>query len=379
MPLFKSSTRSVNPVVAAIAILFVLAAVQYFWWQGLVAKELVPAGGGSPTGGPGPDAVQYIRGLPGAQVETLAGAPDPGDNDGLGRDARFDGPSGLGLDASGNIYVADTRNNRVRIVAPDGRTRTLTGREAGFQDGPVGDALFNGPSGIAVAPDGTIYVADANNHRVRRIRDGVVATVAGAEQGMADGPAASARFNLPTAIAWMSEQGRDGALIVADSGNRRLRLVRLAEGQATVETLRIVPGVPSGIAVRDGVVAVTLPDQGALDIGATRLKRVPVTPKEEDDPVKPGVITLSRPVSVCSAPDGWYVASMESAALLQVRGHAAEVIAGVCQSRGITVGFRDGAGNKAGFGLLNGIVADGKRHIYVADATNNAIRRITLP
>ena len=136
----------------------------------------------------------------------------------------FNTPSALAIDANGNLYVADTSNNRIGKVAPDGTVSTIAGDgTAGYRDGPAAQARFNGLVGIAVDTRGNVFVADTYNDRVRMIStDGQVSTVAGAgSPGYADGDRNTALFDTPCGIA----VAQDGTLIIADTGNDRLRRI----------------------------------------------------------------------------------------------------------------------------------------------------------
>src|SRR6195952_5062405 len=105
----------------------------------------------------------------GGVVTTLAGGAE-GFQDGQGAAARFDTPSGLALDATGNLYVADTGNHAIRKVTPDGVVTTLAGTGApGWRDGPGAQAQFDGPMGVAIDAAGRVIVADAYNDRIRAI------------------------------------------------------------------------------------------------------------------------------------------------------------------------------------------------------------------
>jgi hypothetical protein len=111
---------------------------------------------------------------PGGVVSTLAGLPGhSGNTDGNGPEARFWNPQGLSVDNQGNIYVADTGNNTVRKVTPMGGVTTLAGRAGtGGATNGIGtgeDARFNSPGGVAADSAGNVYVADTNNHTVRKI------------------------------------------------------------------------------------------------------------------------------------------------------------------------------------------------------------------
>ena len=156
-------------------------------------------------------------------VTTLAGFAE-GFADGDGTVARFDTPSGLAVDRAGNVYVADTGNHAIRKVTPLGVVSTVAGTGvAGFRDGAAAQAQFNGPIGVAVDAHGNVYVADTYNDRIRKIdAQGQVSTLAGGERpGDADGVGTQARFDTPTALA--VDEG--GIVWVADTFNNALRRI----------------------------------------------------------------------------------------------------------------------------------------------------------
>ncbi|WP_229490274.1 gluconolaconase [Pseudoduganella namucuonensis] len=158
---------------------------------------------------------------PDGAAVTLAGGKE-GYADGPGAQGRFHTPSGIAIDARGNLYVADTGNHAIRKVAPDGTVSTLAGGGvAGSADGKGRAAQFNGPVGVAVDAAGIVYVADTYNDLVRRIEpDGTVTTIAGnGAPGDADGPALKAAFDTPCAVA----VDADGALLIADTRNNAIR------------------------------------------------------------------------------------------------------------------------------------------------------------
>ncbi|MET3131360.1 sugar lactone lactonase YvrE [Oxalobacteraceae bacterium GrIS 1.11] len=169
-------------------------------------------------------------------ASTLAGSGE-GYADGVGAAAAFNTPSGVALDRAGNLYVADTGNHAIRKVTPDGVVSTLAGDGvAGFRDGKGAAARFNGPVGVAVGPDGNVYVADTYNDRIRRIGpDGQVSTLAGdGRPGRRDGAAAQAQFDTPCALAL------DGAgqIFIADTQNYAIRKLGL---DGLVTTLAAAP------------------------------------------------------------------------------------------------------------------------------------------
>jgi sugar lactone lactonase YvrE len=107
---------------------------------------------------------------PDAQVTTLAGTGEPGYRDGPAASAQFDVPIGVAVDAEGNVYVVDSGSHRIRRISPDGSVSTIAGSGvAGYTDGPAAEAEFWYPTDVAVGPDGKLYIADSKNHRIRII------------------------------------------------------------------------------------------------------------------------------------------------------------------------------------------------------------------
>lgn len=140
---------------------------------------------------------------PSGVVSTLAGSSTSGTNDGTGSAAQFSFPYGLAIDSSGNLYVGDSGNNRIRKVTQAGVVTTIAGSTSGYADGVGAAAKFNYPMGVAVDSTGTVYVADSNNNRIRTVAtDGTVTTFAGnGTAGIVDGPGTTAQFNTPKGIA----------------------------------------------------------------------------------------------------------------------------------------------------------------------------------
>jgi hypothetical protein len=160
-------------------------------------------------------------------VTTIAGsAGASGYADATGSAALFHGPQGLVFDSSGNLFVADTNNNAIRkLIISTRAVTTVAGGAvgAGSADGPVAQAQFHFPSGIGIDTAGSLYVADTDNHLLRRIApSGAVSTLAGlaGSSGNADGTGSAARFNFPTGLAVSSA----GDVYLADTGNKTIRL-----------------------------------------------------------------------------------------------------------------------------------------------------------
>lgn len=162
---------------------------------------------------------------PAGVVSTIAGRPGVrGFANGYGAEALFNEPMGIVIDRHGSIFVADTGNNLIRKVAPDGKVTTYAGTvgDIGHADGRRHTAHFGHPTGLVLDAQGNLFVTDTATHVIRMITpDGMVSTVGGMarEAGWVDGPGLSSRFNEPTGLAL----DVDGSLIIADAGNAVIR------------------------------------------------------------------------------------------------------------------------------------------------------------
>ncbi|HWK06764.1 MAG TPA: NHL repeat-containing protein [Puia sp.] len=161
---------------------------------------------------------------PAGVVTTLAGSGSAGAADGAGAAASFNLPAGVASDALGNVYVADQFNHKIRKITPAGVVTTLAGSgSAGAADGAGAAASFNFPAAIAVDASGNVYVADYGNSKIRKITAaGVVTTLAGnGAAGFADGAGAAASFHYPNGIA----VDGPGNVYVADTYNQLIRKI----------------------------------------------------------------------------------------------------------------------------------------------------------
>ena len=159
-------------------------------------------------------------------VTTFAGQLGvTGSADGTGTNAQFNIPSGLAFDQNGNLLVSDSGNDTIRKITSAGVVSTFAGvaGQDGFTNGAAGSAQFSSPLGIAVAPNGTVYVADSRNHCIRAIAGGVVTTFAGSPRvwGSADGIGTNAQFNGPVGLALDSHTN----LFVSDANNDTIRKI----------------------------------------------------------------------------------------------------------------------------------------------------------
>lgn len=185
-------------------------------------------------------------------VTTLAGAPfQLGATDGPGSSARFFLPYGVAVDAAGNVYVADAGNHVIRKISPAGDVSTLAGAalQPGFVDGTGSGARFSTPFDIALDSGGNLYVADSENHAIRRVTPaGAVTTLAGTTtSGATNGTIAEARFNTPRGVSLDNA----GNIFVADYGNSTLRLIANGAVSTLAGAANIVGNVDSvGTAAR---------------------------------------------------------------------------------------------------------------------------------
>jgi sugar lactone lactonase YvrE len=176
------------------------------------------------VGDTGTDRIRRLTQLA-ADVHSVAGTTaTPGADDGPGSTARFDGPTGVAVDAAGNVFVADTNNDLIRRIGTDGVVTTVAGAPgaAGFADGIGSVARFNHPTELAFDSLGNLYVSDTGNHAIRRIAPShLVETMIGTgAPGHRNGAGATAMLSSPGGIAFDSS----GFLYIADSGNNVIRV-----------------------------------------------------------------------------------------------------------------------------------------------------------
>ncbi len=264
-------------------------------------------------------------------VSTFAGDGSPGYADGAGSVARFNQPNGIAIDSAGNLFVADDGNARIRQIDPSGNVTTVAGMSfnaaaaAGFPDGNGTAAGFAHPTGIAVHPSGDIYVADCSSSSAIRRIDAArnVTTVSKANPGFQDGPLGVAKFLCPYAVAI------DGAgdVLIADSQNHRIRKISSN-------------GIVTSIAGSGNQYDVSVPS---------------------------GIDVDSKGVIFFSEAGNYRIQRL-------VEGSAPTIIAGDIMSLN---GYLDGPGDIARFNDPQGLAIDKLGIIYVADTSNNKIRKLS--
>ena len=271
-------------------------------------------------------------------VRTLAGLPEtPGSADGTNTTARFNDPAGIAIAADGTVFVADNQNHAIRRIGTNGVVTTLAGLlgTPGSADGSGSTARFDSPTSLALGSDGTLYVSDTGNHTIRRVSPaGTVTTLAGAagSADYADGPAASARFNQPLGLGIAP----DGTAFVADSGNHLIRAI------ATNGTVSILAGNPETFGSADGT-------------GTNAF--------------------FNCPVGLALAPDGsLFVSDANNFTIRRVT--PAGVVTTIAGAAGQD-GSLDGPAMSARFGKPAELALAPNGTLYIADAALHTIRRLT--
>lgn len=271
---------------------------------------------------------------------TLAGSAPIGSADGVGAQARFSSPGGVALDANGNVFVADSGNDTIRKITPAGVVTTFAGLAGvqGSADGTGTNALFNRPHSVAVDTNGNLFVADTSNHTIRMITPaGVVTTLAGMAlvPGSIDGTGTNAQFSFPSGVA----VDVSGNAYVADQANDLIRKITPA---GVVTTLAGKPSRPGSADGTNNTAQFYFPAGIGLDPAGNLF-------------VADSVNKTIRKV----APVGtnWVVTTL--AGQVMVAGSA------------------NGIGTNALFGAPSNLAVDPATNIYVADTDNNTIRKIT--
>ena len=315
-------------------------------------------------------------------VTTFAGdSGQTGSADGTGASARFNYPVAVAVDGAGNLYVTDMGDHSVRKITPGGIVTTLVGITAGF----------NAPQGVAVDGAGNVYVADTNNNAIRKVTPGgFVSTFAGTlgQSGSIDGAGSGARFNVPCGLSIDAS----GNVFVADFGNDTIRKITPAGLVSTVAGKAGLEGSQDGVGNN-----ARFNHPGGVTVDGAGMLYVADTTNHTLRKITPGgvVSTFVGKVGVFGRLDGAggdarfdypfalavngsggaiYVADRGNHAVRMVT--TSGVVTTLAGSTGLS-GTSDGAGASANFFYPDGIAVDGAGVIYVADRSNQTIRKVT--
>jgi sugar lactone lactonase YvrE len=325
---------------------------------------------------------------PDGTVSTLAGTPNvSGSTDGVGGAAAFFYPQSLTLDPAGNLYVADTENRTIRLVTPAGVVSTVAGvpGNARPDDGPAALAHFVFPVGIARSSNGDLFVGDGLT--VRKVSAGTVSTLAGRQsvRGSFNGPGPSASFNMPLGLAVDSS----GNTYVADSDNHAIRKI------ASDGTVSRFAGTMSRGSTDGALASASFdsPSDVAIDAAGNLFVADAFNHVVRMIPPAGVVSTLAGLAGVQGAVDGIgssarfsyprslvadgagniYVTDGENHTVRKITPDGSvSTIAGLAGQ----AGGADGQGSAARFNRPGGIAIDGAGNIVVADNGNHAVRRI---
>ena len=313
---------------------------------------------------------------PDGVVTTLAGGSF-GSADGAGSSAQFEFPYGMAVDGDGNVLISDQLAGTIRRMTPAGVVTTLAGfaLNSGATDGIGSAASFNQPGGITVNGSGMIYVADSKNQLIRVITSaGAVTTLAGSAgcPGNADGYIANARFNGPQGVAVDAA----GTVYIADSGNKRIRKVTPTQ-VVTIPAIFNYETQPSAVAV-DG--------SGNLYVSDTYSRIYKINPLGVCTVLAGGIYSGSQdgtgatagfnnPHGVAADGNGTiYVADTINNTIRKITPDGVvTTLAGISQASGSA----DGTGTVARFSCPQGVAVDVTGNVYVADTNNSTIRKIT--
>jgi sugar lactone lactonase YvrE len=331
-----------------------------------------------------------------AQITTVAGNGTAGysGDGGAATSAQISYPYGIALDSSGNLYIADTHNHRIRKVSTSGIITTVAGNGTGGYNGDnisATSAELNAPSGVALDSAGNLYIADLGNSRIRKVStSGIIATVAGkGSPGFSgdSGAATSAELTMPCAIALDSA----GHLFIADRDNYRIRKVDakgiistvVGDGTAAFNGDHII-ATSAEIASPTGVAVDSSGNLYIADMGNNRIRKVDssgiittVAGGGTGDLSDGGVATsveLSAPTSVVVDSLGnLYITDSNRGYILKVSKGIIAIVAG-----NGTFGYNGDniMGTTAKLASPNGIALDSSGNPYIADVLNQRIRKV---
>ncbi len=305
-------------------------------------------------------------------VMTIAGAGHPGVEDGPAHSASFSDPFGVAVDKRGNVFVADGgQSNRIRRLTPDGKVETIAGSTEGFADGDALQAQFNTPSGIAIDRSGAIIIADASNNRIRKLSaNGKVTTLAGSGAvGQRDGAAIEAEFDGPIGVA----VDKRGNVFVADSYNDRIREIT-SDGKVVTIAGTGLPGFTDGnasTAAFNTPSGVAVDERGNIfvaDTGNSAVRKI--TPQGDVSTIIAQGQRIRHPIGIVITHDGFLFVTDATRVVRIAPDGSAETYAGGA------AGFADDLGEGARLSGPSGIAIDREGNLFVAEGQNYFVREI---
>lgn len=310
-------------------------------------------------------------------LATFAGSGENGASNGQGTAATFRGPAGMATDKDGNIYLADVLSHQIRKITPSGTVSTFAGRGmTGANNGPAAEAGFRAPYAVAVDAQGNVYVADRDNHLVRKISNGVVSTLAGTgSQGSTDGANNKATFNAPSGITADAQ----GNVFVSDYGNNKIRKI---EPDGTVSTFAgngtnnstDGNGTAAAIAKPVGIQVTADGTLYVIEAETGKIRRIGSNRQVQTVPGNLG--TTVKPLFFAADNEGnFYVAAQMDHKIRKINADGGiSDVAGTGEA-----GSTDGTSGK--FNKPTGIAlfrdAQGKTTIYVSESDNRKVRKLT--
>ena len=309
-----------------------------------------------------------------------------GFNNGSGSNAQFKSPAGIAVDAEGNLFVADIANEKIRKITPSGAVSTFAGTTFGFADGQVNVAMFRRPIDVAIDATGNLYITDFFNHKIRKISNaGLVSTFAGNIEGYLDGIGTSALFNLPERVT-IDKQSN---LFITDTENRRIRKIT-SSGLVTTfagSGASVAADGQGTAASFSGIRGITVDPAGnvfVVDDNGSKIRKISPA----------GLVTTFAGGNAIGFADGQGSAAKFDAIGIasdaqgnlyvaddgnnKIRKITPTGLVSTIAGSGTAVAFLNDNGTTVQLNGLNGITIDAEGNIYVTSSGSNRIGKITF-
>jgi sugar lactone lactonase YvrE len=319
---------------------------------------------------------------PTVTVSTLAGSTQ-GDSNGTGTAAQFTLPNDIVIDATGNMYVSDVLNNKIKKITPTGLVSTFAGSSEGDQDGTGSNAKFKNPRGIAIDASGIMYVADTGNDKIKKITTaGVVSTFIGSIAGDFNATGTNAKLNGPWGLVFDSS----GTLYVSDIYNNKIKKI------SSIGVVSNFAGSIEGDENGAGTVAkfktlrgLAIDAQGNIfvaDTGNHKIKKITFTGSVSTFVGSElGDFNGTGTTAKLNNPIGLAFDSTGNLFVSEFNNHKIKKITpvGIVSTiAGVSIGFADGLGTVAKFSNPMGLAFNSSGNLLVCDWGNNLIRKIVF-